>query len=247
MKKMNWILTFVLGAAMLLPASASAQDKFTVNGNLDLVTNYVWRGMDQNSGVSVQPGLKLAYKGFSLSAWGSQSLTNNAGRDVQEFDLILGYSAGGFSASVTDYWWGGLHNPYGYYKQGPSGNPVDGGHHFEATVGYHFGERMPLSLSWSTWFAGADLRTSGDKRCYSTYISASYDIACPAEVTLTPSVGFTPWKGYYHGKAAFTDLSLKASKSLRLSDKISMPLFVQAIASPVNDHVYLVAGIGIGI
>ncbi|MCI6503187.1 MAG: hypothetical protein MSA13_00975 [Prevotella sp.] len=77
-------------------------------------------------------------------------------------------------------------------------------------------------------------------------LSASYDIACPADVTLTPSVGFTPWQGYYNDKAAITDISLKASKDVALSDKISLPLFVQAIASPINDHVYLVAGVGIG-
>lgn len=77
-------------------------------------------------------------------------------------------------------------------------------------------------------------------------LSASYDIACPADVTLTPSVGFTPWQGYYNDKAAITDISLKASKDVALSDKISLPLFVQAIASPINDHVYFVAGVGIG-
>ena len=65
-------------------------------------------------------------------------------------------------------------------------------------------------------------------------------------VKLTPAIGFTPWKGYYHDKAAFTDISLKASKALVLSDKFSLPIFVQAIASPINDHVYLVAGVGIG-
>lgn len=190
--------------------------------------------------------LGFTYKGFSLSAWGSQSLTNNADRDVQELDINLGYSIKGISVTITDYWWGGLHNPYGYYKHGPADNPVDGGHHFEATVAYNFGEKVPLSLSWSTWFAGADLHTSTDKRCYSTYISASYNITCLNDITLTPSIGFTPWKGYYHEKAAFTDISLKATKNTTISDKISIPLFVQFIASPVNDHVYLVAGVGIG-
>lgn len=190
--------------------------------------------------------LGFTYKGFSLSAWGSQSLTNNADRDVQELDINLGYSIKGISVTITDYWWGGLHNPYGYYKHGPADNPVDGGHHFEATVAYNFGEKVPLSLSWSTWFAGADLHTSTDKRCYSTYIGASYNITCLNNITLTLSIGFTPWKGYYHEKAAFTDISLKATKNTTISDKISIPLFVQFIASPVNDHVYLVAGVGIG-
>ena len=192
MKKNDLILVLALGA-ITLPASISAQDKFTVNGNIDLVNNYVWRGMDQNSGFSVQPMLGFTYKGSSLSAWGSQSLTNNADRDVQELDINLGYSIKGISVTITDYWWGGLHNPYGYYKHGPADNPVDGGHHFEATVAYNFGEKVPLSLSWSTWFAGADLHTSTDKRCYSTYISASYNITCLNNITLTPSIGFTPW------------------------------------------------------
>ena len=244
--KTKIIIASILGAAMTLSSAASAQDKVTVNGNIDLVNNYVWRGMDQNSGFSVQPTLGLSYKGLSLSAWGSQSLTNSAERDVQELDLNLSYSIGGLSATLTDYWWAGLHNPYGYYTEGPADNPIDGGHHFEATVAYNFGTKLPPTLSWSTWFAGADVRTDSDKRCYSTYINASYDIACPAEVTLTPSIGFTPWKGYYHDKAAFTDMSLKALKSFGISDKFSIPLCVQVIVSPTNDHVYLVAGAGIG-
>lgn len=40
MKKNDLILVLALGA-ITLPASISAQDKFTVNGNIDLVNNYV--------------------------------------------------------------------------------------------------------------------------------------------------------------------------------------------------------------
>ena len=64
-------------------------------------------------------------------------------------------------------------------------------------------------------------------------------------MTLTPAAGFTPWKSYYHSKAAFTDVSLKAAKPLALSDRFTLPLFVQVIASPIHDHVYLVAGMGV--
>lgn len=53
MMKTKVIIASILGAAMTKSSSASAQDKITVNGNIDLVNNYVWRGMDQNSGVSV--------------------------------------------------------------------------------------------------------------------------------------------------------------------------------------------------
>lgn len=85
--KTKIIIASILGAAVTFSSAASAQEKVTVNGNIDLVNNYVWRGMDQNSGFSVQPTLGLSYKGLSLLAWGSQSLTNNADRDVQELDI----------------------------------------------------------------------------------------------------------------------------------------------------------------
>ena len=245
MKRTNLLMVSLFGAAFTLAPAASAQDKLTVNGNIDLVSNYVWRGMDQLSGFSVQPMLGISYKGLSLSAWGSQSFTNSADRDVQELDINLSYSLGHFTATLTDYWWGGLHQPYGYYQHGPASNPVDGGHHLEASLAARISDKVPLTLSWSTWVAGADCRTDKGRRCFSTYMLASYDIACPAQITLTPSVGFTPWKGYYYKKAACTDISLKAAKAVPIARKVSLPISLQAIASPTNDHVYLVASVGL--
>ena len=131
----------------------------------------------------------------------------------------------------------GITMPYGDYKHD---------HHFEGTLAYNFGENFPLTLSWSTMFAGGDDNKDGD-RAYSTYINASYNIACPAEITLTPSVGFTPWTGMYDADgAAFTDIALKASKNINITDNFSLPLFVQAIVSPSFDKTYLIAGLSIG-
>ena len=56
---------------MAISSAVSAQNSIAVNGNIDMVNNYVWRGMDQNSGFSVQPSLSLSYKGLSFSSWGS--------------------------------------------------------------------------------------------------------------------------------------------------------------------------------
>lgn len=98
--KTKFIIASILGAAVTLSSAASAQEKVTVNGNIDLVNNYVWRGMDQNSGFSVQPTLGLSYKGLSLSAWGSQSLTNNADRDVQELDIKFVQA---FASPINDH------------------------------------------------------------------------------------------------------------------------------------------------
>lgn len=219
------------------PLAVKAQDRLAVNAKVDFVSDYIWRGADQNSGFSVQPSLTLGYAGFTLNAWGSQSLTKWTDGGAKEFDLNLGYAYRCFSVTVSDYWCSGVNEPYGHYGSS---------HFFEGTVAYSFGERFPLTLSWSTMFAGADKDPeSGDLRA-STYISASYPVALPTGITLTPSVGFTPWKGMYHEKAAFTDVSLKASKDIRVTDGFSVPLFVQAIVAPVYDRTYLVGGFTLG-
>ena len=46
--------------------------------------------------------------------------------------------------------------------------------------------------------------------------------------------------------AAFTDIALKASKNINITDHFSLPLFVQAIVSPSFDKTYLIAGLSIG-
>ena len=94
----------VIIVALLLtgiaPSVMLAQDKVEASVGADLVSGYIWRGQDLG-GVSIQPSLGIAYKGFSLGAWGSVGFEST---DTKEFDLTLGYSTGGFSVSVTDYW-----------------------------------------------------------------------------------------------------------------------------------------------
>lgn len=231
-----------------LVITVSAQDRLSLHGNVDLVSNYIWRGSDQNTGCSVQPELSLHYKGFMLSAWGNQSLTHYGAQDSQEFDLNIGYSFRGFTAMLTDYWWNDVSQSYGHYASR---------HHFEATLGYDFDSllNLPLSVSWSTWFAGNDHnRITADgsaERAYSTYICAQYEIDMPADVTLTPQIGFTPWGGFYRDKASFTDFSVLVEKDVRLTDRFELPLFLQVIVSPYDstwqtDKTYLVAGFSLG-
>lgn len=197
MKKRIKTLAAVGSAAMLLfSTEICAQDSFTVSGKADFVSDYIWRGADQNSGFSIQPSLTLGYKGFSINVWGSQTLSRwDVETPAKEFDINLSYSFRNFSVTVSDYWWSGTNQPYGHYKDS---------HFFEGTLAYCVGESFPLTLSWSTMFAGADRNEDG-KLQGSTYINASYPISLPADITLTPSVGFTPWKGYYHsGSAGFS-------------------------------------------
>ena len=54
---------------------ATAQDEVETTVATDVVSQYVWRGLECGS-VSVQPTLGIGYKGLSLSAWGSIGLSD---------------------------------------------------------------------------------------------------------------------------------------------------------------------------
>ena len=102
--KFRMIAIALLSATM--PFTAKAQDKVEASVGADFVSNYIWRGTDCG-GVSIQPSMGVSYKGLSLTAWGSVGIDKE---DAREIDLTLGYNTGGFSVSVTDYW-------FSYHKE----------------------------------------------------------------------------------------------------------------------------------
>ena len=110
------VLRFIVVAGMCICSCfvTKAQDKVEGSMAVDVVSQYVWRGQDLGN-ASIQPGLGISYKGLSLSAWGSVGLTS--ADDTKEFDLTLGYSAGGFNIGVTDYWFNaGLDGKNRYFR-----------------------------------------------------------------------------------------------------------------------------------
>ena len=85
-------LLLIGAVACLYPLQVSAQNKLSVHAKADFVSDYIWRGADQQSGCSVQPSLTLGYAGFSLNIWGSQSLTKWEEGGAKEWDINLGYT-----------------------------------------------------------------------------------------------------------------------------------------------------------
>ena len=236
MKTTTFKRTVLSATALLMSFSVFAQEekKFEIAPAADLVSSYVWRGMYQ-TGPSVQPSLGMSYAGLSLTAWGSTDFSTSSDEyKANEFDLTLGYGIRGFSIAVTDYWWSGEGARYGRYATD---------HYFEGTIGYNFGEKFPLSLTWSTMFAGGDKKENGDQ-FFSSYFEAAYDINVWG-VDFTPSVGISPWKGMYSDGCGLNSIALKASKEIKITDSFSLPVFTQAIIAPEHDDVFLVFGISL--
>ena len=211
---------------------AKAQVKTTIGA--DVVNQYIWRGQDLGN-VSLQPTLGLEYKGLSLMAWGSVGLADAA--DTKEFDLTLSYTIGGLTIGITDYWTNDGQDPNArYFKYDAHGT----NHVLEANIGYDFG---PFALGWYTNFAGNDGVNKDDKRAYSSYV----DISAPfhfATCDWTATLGVVPYAtDYYHTTGfAVTNISLRAIKDIKVTDKFSIPVFGEIVSNPCSQKAYLVFG-----
>ena len=232
---MKTIMTSLLALLLAGAVTAGAQDTVETTVGMDIVSRYVWRGQDLG-GVSVQPTLGIGFKGLSLSAWGSVGLSNPL--DTREFDLTLAYSAGGFNIGVTDYWFDSGLDPLNRYF---AYSPDCTNHVFEANLGYDFGF---ASLQWYTNFAGNDSLNESGRLAYSSYLEASVPFSI-GDIDWTAAAGVVPFATDFYGTDGFSfvNLSLTASKDIRVTDTFSIPLFTQVAFNPCSNAAYLVAGI----
>ena len=232
----------LLAMGLVMSMTAIAQDEIeseskietTISG--DIVSSYIWRGQDLGD-VSLQPTLGIGYKGLSLTAWGSVGLTNSD--DTKEFDLTLAYTTGGFNIGITDYWFNaGLDPDNRYFMY----NAHSTNHVFEANIGYDFGF---ASLQWYTNFAGNDGVNESGKRAYSSYVEASVPFKL-ATVDWTATLGVIPYATTFYNEwtsgFSVTNLALKATKDIKITDSFSIPIFGQVVANPRTQKAYLVLG-----
>ncbi len=229
---MKKIVIFALGLVMNM--TAYAQDKVETTIAADFVSQYIWRGQDLGD-ISIQPTLGIGYKGLSLTAWGNVGLPKSS--DTKEFDLTLSYTIRGFNIGITDYWFNtGLDPENRYFKYDAHGT----NHLFEANIGYDFGF---ASLQWYTNFAGNDGKNKNGKRAYSSYVEANVPFKL-VKVDWTATAGVVPYATDLYGTTGFavTNLALKATKDIKITDSFSIPVFGQVVANPCSQKAYLVFG-----
>ena len=223
----------LLVVAMLTTGTMSVRAKNQVECHLgaDFVSSYIWRGLDLGH-VSVQPEMSVGWRGLSLTAWGSVGLTNKD--DAREIDLTLSYETGNLSFGIVDYWSDDCDKHYFYYKH-------DTGHSFEGFISYDFG---PVSASWQTYFAGNDYQEDSGKRAFSSYL----ELSAPFRLLTcdwNAEVGLVPWKSgtYEVNRFNVTNISLRATKAIRITKSFSLPLFGQLVANPASKHFHFVFGL----
>ena len=223
------VFTAALGGVL---SPLAAQDMVEATVQADVVSQYIWRGQDLGD-VSLQPTLGLAYKGLSLTAWGSVGLSDPD--DTKELDLTLAYKVGGLNIGVTDYWFNAPNDRYFCYAAHETS------HVFEANIGYDFG---PVAVQWYTNFAGNDGFNKSGKRAYSSYVEASAPFRL-AGCQWTAAVGAVPYATSFYADAggfAVTNVSLRAAKDIHVTKSFTLPLFAAVSANPSTEKAYMVFG-----
>ena len=211
-----------------------AQDKIETTISGDIVSSYICRGLKMGN-VSIQPTLGVSYKGLSLIAWGSVGFNSD---DMKELDLSLGYTIGKLNIGITDYWFskmdGGDPDGRDFRYNAHSTNHV-----FEANIGYNFGF---TSLQWFTYFTGNDYKADG-KRAYSSYMEITVPFKL-SKMKWTATGGIVPFTSglYATNGFAVTNLSLRATKDIKVTDSFSIPIFGQVVANPCSQKAYFILG-----
>lgn len=217
--------------AIVLLSTVSASAQFSTGA--DIVSSYVWRGVPQEGTKgtpNIQPYVSFTTGCLTIGSWASSSFIGN----VKEVDLYATYVfSSSLALTVTDYNWG-FNNSYFKYSKG-------GDHMFEATLAFTGGESFPISASVNTFFAGADTLSTG-KNAFSTYAELSYPITTSAKVFLGASLTES---AMVYGTTGFgiTNLGIKVSKLIPITDKFSLPVYSILSANPYSGNAFFVAGI----
>lgn len=219
-------------AIIALMTSASVKAQFSTGA--DIVSNYVWRGVEQDltftkGTPNIQPTVSFTTGKFTIGAWGSAGILGS----VKEVDLYATYTITDlFSLTVTDYNWNFTQSYFAY------GTGTD--HVFEGSLNYAGVEAFPLSASLNTMFYGADKKTDGSQ-AYSTYLELAYPVTENAKVFLGGSLN----ESAAYGTSGFglTNIGLKVSKSIEITDKFSLPVYGIIGFNPTAKDAFFVAGI----
>ena len=220
----------ICAIAMLSVASAKAQ--FATGA--DVVSSYIWRGIPQDGTLSgtpnIQPSLSYTAGAFSVGSWASGSFIGV----TKEVDLYATYTINpAIAITVTDYNYNfGTQAKYFDYTSAT-------GHIAEATVAY---TGAAFYGSINTMLAGADKKASdATKNAYSTYAEVGYQI----NPTAKAFIGCSLMESATYATKGFgvTNLGIKVSKSIVITDKFSLPVYGIVGANPYSQNAFFVAGL----
>ena len=235
MKSVKYLMVGLLSMTVILVSEADVKaqnSESPLSIGADIMSRYVWRGLDYGAAPSIQPYLEYSKGGFAIGAWGayttSFSKANESG--IQEMDLYASYTiADIITVGVTDYFFPQeIDYNYNYFDYGSDTS----GHVIEGLVSFNGLENLPLSLT-----LGYNLVNDDDN---SLYVELGYSFT---GVDLFLGAG----NGLYTGDGEFSvvNIGISSSKEIAITDNFSLPVSASLITNPEAKQIHLVFGISL--
>jgi len=202
-------------------------DESPFSTGADLVSRYVWRGLNFGSSPSLQPFLKYSKGNYGIGAWGAYTTSINA--PAQEMDLYAYYTISDiFTVTLTDYFFptDGAANNYFEYNNDLTG------HVFEGMVSFEGTEDLPLTVAAAINFYGTDNQ--------SMYFEAGYSFK-----HIDAVLGFGNYAYTMTGDGGIegVNLGITTSNEIKITDDYSLPVSGSLIVNPNTENVFLVLGV----
>lgn len=234
MKKFPFLLLLLL--SVFLAFGQNDEKSVSADLSVDLVSRYVWRGINLSESPAIQPAISINYKGLSFGTWASYTFSREA---LQEVDLFLSYQTRFVTFTLNNYY-----NPVdslgfagNYFELSGSRTP----HILEGLITLNGPENFPVSLTAATMFWGND-RDADDKNLFSTYLELAYPFAIN-ENQANIFLGVTPANGFYYNKFGLVNLGLSVSKDIKITDTFSLPIKGSFCVNPALEKVFLIFSI----
>ena len=240
--KREFLLLFLM---LALPFShASAEDSIrqhqTVSPfsvSLELTSKYIWRAIEYGDAPTTFAIINYEQKGFSAYAEGVYEFDGSH----QEVDLGIAYNYKWLTAGVNDYYYpSSVGEKDKYFKLSSRKT----GHYLEGVVTIA-PERLPLWLTLSTYFWGADKKPLNDKNAYSSYAELGYNHSFNDNNTISLAIGAALNKGFYtdyeHGFNV-VNITAKYSSSFRFGS-YRLPVSASYVLNPYRNKSYLTLSI----
>ena len=216
---------------------AEEEKAFPLTLGLDIVSRYVWRGIDFGASPAIQPFVEYSVGNdvitWGLGAWGSYAFT---GAVASEFDVYSYLSVGPVTLNFTDYFFPG--EVWGGDKYFTYANKKGTGHVYELmlTAG---SDDFPL-------YGTAAINVGGADQKYSSYFEIGATVY--TGIDLFVGAAYDNFSGYYlaKGKQKFNVINIGMTASHEIAvKKLSIPISASIVFNPEARNVWFVAAIGL--
>jgi len=214
MKSICKVLAAVVMTAAMGAGGLQAQDEspVSVEFTTSFANQYIWRGFVLNDTPSMQPGLAVGYKGFTVSSWNNIAHTGPNGQSWTEHDLTVDYTKAIGKHSLSGGWIN-----YAF----PDIEPGNGRYSNELYFGY--GYDTVLSPSFKVY---GDF-DEGNGLYY--FFSIGHSIPLPKGMSFNPTAGIGINQHEWIDQTVISDFDIGASLDIPLGHVTLSPFYTHVI------------------